>query len=256
MAEVSFWWDRAQRADAEPCPLDCVIFDVDGTLADTERDGHRPAFNAAFAAHGLDIAWSPEEYGRLLKITGGHRRIAADLRARGFGDAADRLAADVHATKTELFRNRIHSGGIKARPGLLDLVTGLRDAGIRIAVATTGQRAWVAPLVRYLLGEGVVEVTVTGDDVLQLKPDPEVYERALDELGVTPENALAVEDSAIGLQAALGAGLATVVVPTAYTATQDFGGAAAVLPAFDGPMPLLAERCRQLHERWWTGHHR
>jgi hypothetical protein len=69
MADVSFWWDRTQRAHAEPCPLDRVIFDVDGTLTDTERDGHWPAFNAAFAAHGLDIARSPEEYGRLLEIT-------------------------------------------------------------------------------------------------------------------------------------------------------------------------------------------
>jgi beta-phosphoglucomutase-like phosphatase (HAD superfamily) len=87
--------------------LSAVIFDVDGTLADTERDGHRPAFNEAFAIHGLDISWNAEEYGRLLKITGGRRRIAADLRERGFGDAADDLAADIHQTKTALFRERI-----------------------------------------------------------------------------------------------------------------------------------------------------
>lgn len=228
-----------------------MIFDVDGTLADTERDGHRRAFNAAFSAHDLEITWDPDEYGQLLKITGGRNRIAFDLRARGFGDNADRLAADVHQTKTTLFRDSVLNGEIVARPGLVDLVGGLRSAGVRVAVATTGRRAWVEPLVNRLLGDGTVEVMVTGDDVVRLKPDPEVYDRALRDLGIWPQAALAVEDSAVGLVAASRAGLATVVVTTDYTAGQDFSGAAAILPAFDGEVPLVAESCRWLHRRWW-----
>ncbi len=231
--------------------LAAVIFDVDGTLADTERDGHRPAFNAAFAAHGLDIAWDVEEYGRLLTITGGHRRIGADLRSRGF-DNPDELAGAIHQTKTRLFREGVLAGGLTPRPGLVELVVSLREAGIRIAVATTGRRSWVDPLISRLLGEGFAETVVTGDDVAALKPDPEVYLTALHELNLAREDVLAVEDSAVGLQAAAGAGLATVIVTNDYTADQDFTAAAAVRSGFDGPDPLLAPGCVRLHREWWA----
>ncbi|WP_099247219.1 HAD-IA family hydrolase [Mycobacterium sp. shizuoka-1] len=249
----SFWWDRARGAYADVAALEAVIFDVDGTIADTERDGHRLAFNAAFAQHGLDVFWDADRYGRLLRITGGRRRIAADLLARGYGEAADRLATAVHETKTALFRDSILNGDIDARPGLLDLIWGLHCADIRIAIATTGRRSWVEPLVRQLIGDGVVEVMITGEDVTRLKPDPEAYQRALHELGLRPQSAMAVEDSEVGLKAASGAGLATVIVTTDYTAHQDFTGAAAVLPGYDGPEPLSARHCQRLHGRWWLG---
>lgn len=235
---------------ATGCELRAVIFDVDGTLADTERDGHRPAFNAAFAEHGVDVEWDVAEYGRLLEITGGSRRIAADLRARGLGAGeADELAARVHRTKTALFTERVLSGAVVARPGLPELVADLARAGIRLAVATTGRRSWVGPLLDRLLGAYPVEVVVTGDDVAELKPDPEVYLRALAGLGLPAAEVLAVEDSAVGVRAATAAGLATVVVTNGYTADQDFPGAAAVLPGYDGPEPLHAQRCRALHRR-------
>jgi HAD superfamily hydrolase (TIGR01509 family) len=247
----SFWWDRARCADADVPELRAVIFDVDGTLADTERDGHRLAYNAAFTLHDLDISWGPTEYGRLLKIGDGCSRVAADLQARGFGRSAAALATEVHRTKTALFADSILNGDITARPGLLDLVASLRSAGVQMAVATTGRWTWVEPLIRQLVGDGLIETMVCGDDVEELTPDPGVYLRALAELGVCADNALAVEDSSTGLRAALGAGLATVVVPTGYTADQDFTGAAAVLPGFDCPQPLTAHRCRRLHSRWW-----
>jgi HAD superfamily hydrolase (TIGR01509 family) len=239
-------------ASAVPPVLSAVIFDVDGTLAETERDGHRLAFNDAFVRHGVDIRWEAEQYGRLLKITGGQRRIAYDLRARGFGDAAEDLSADIHRTKTALFRERILAGEIMPRAGLVGLVTSLVDDGIRIAVATTGRRAWVEPLLNQFLDSGIVEAIVTGDDVRRLKPDPEVYLQALKRLSLPPEHALAVEDSEIGLRAASAADLATIVVSTDYTADQDFTGAAMVRAGFDSPDPVVAPTCLRVHREWWT----
>lgn len=212
--------------------LEAVIFDVDGTIADTEKHGHLPAFNAAFVHHGLDIVWQPDEYGSMLSITGGRRRIAADLRARGFGAAGDRLAVDIHRTKTTLFRDRILAGDIVARPGLADVVSALHKAGIRTAVATTGSRYWVEPLLAHLLADHPMEVVVTGDDVQDLKPHPAAYLRALDELGLSAGHALAVEDSAVGLRAATAAGIATVVITNSYTADQNFTGAVATLDSY------------------------
>lgn len=229
--------------------LEAVIFDVDGTLADTERDGHRPAFNEAFAAHELDVEWDVEHYGALLRITGGHRRVAADLRDRGWEPAdADRVALEVHRTKTALFVERVKAGAFEPRPGLTAFVDGLVAAGVRIAVATTGRRDWAVPLVRHLLGD-VVEVTVTGDEVSRLKPDPEAYTLALEALGVDATDALAVEDSQVGLAAATGTGLATVVVTNGYTAHQDLSAAALVLDGYDGDRsgPLTAQRVLDLH---------
>ncbi|RUP04988.1 MAG: HAD family hydrolase [Mycobacterium sp.] len=232
--------------------LQAVIFDVDGTLADTERNGHRLAFNDAFAKHGLDIVWTPEVYGRLLAIAGGRRRITHDLRMRGFGTRAGRLAEDVHRTKTALFTMRVLNGAICGRPGLSKLITDLHTSGVRVGIATTGRKRWVEPLVRHVVGDGVAEVIVTGDDVDRLKPDPEAYLTALDRLGLPAEDVLAVEDSSIGLRAARGAGLATLVVTNGYTVDQDFTGAAAVRTGFDQPGQLLAQGCREVHGQWWA----
>jgi HAD superfamily hydrolase (TIGR01509 family) len=232
--------------------LRAVIFDVDGTLADTERDGHRHAFNAAFVRHGVEVEWSAEEYGRLLEITGGRRRIAADLSARGFGESADGIAARVHRTKTDLFRALVVNGRLAPRPGMRALIADLVGESVRIAVATTGRRSWVDPLIARLLRGFPVDLVVTGDDVTDLKPDPEAYLKALDGLGLAPHEALAVEDSANGLQAATAAGLPTVVVTNGYTREQDFTGAAAVRPAYDAPHQLLTAECRELQRQWWA----
>ncbi|MEJ2861257.1 HAD-IA family hydrolase [Actinomycetospora flava] len=218
---------------------EAVVFDVDGTLADTERDGHRIAFNDAFAAHRLDLCWDVDRYGELLTITGGRRRVAAALRERGVEDP-DAVATAVHRTKTALFTEVVRRGEIGPRPGLPALVDDLRAHGVRIAVATTGRRSWVEPLLSHLLGEGTAEVVVCGDDVAALKPDPEAYRLALARLDVDAARVVAIEDSAPGLAAALAAGLATVVVTNDYTADHDLTGAAIVREAFDTPTPLTA----------------
>ena len=251
----AFWWDLGP-AVADVSPLRAVIFDLDGALADIERDGHRVAFNAAFAAHGVDIAWTVEEYGRLLRIADERLRIAADLRNRGFGEMADELAAQLHRTKTALFEDHILDGDVSPRPGLIDLIMSLFVAGVWVAVVTSGRRSWAEPLVRQLVGDGLVETIVTADDGAGPRPEPETYELALWELGIGPESALAVGGSASGLRAASAAGLATVVVTTDYTADRDFSAAAAVRSAYDGDAPLLAAGCERLHRWWWTARKR
>ena len=211
--------------------LRAVVFDLDGTLADTEREGHRVAFNEAFEAAGLSYRWDVEEYGRLLAITGGRRRLEHYLRDHGHKPAeAEALAADLHRDKTERFTALVRSGAVAARPGVPELVAELRAAGIATAVATTGRNEWVGPLLEQLFEPATFDVVVTGDDVRELKPDPEVYHETLRRLGTPARHTVAVEDSALGLQAALRAELRCVVVPNDYTRDQDFTGAAAVLP--------------------------
>jgi beta-phosphoglucomutase-like phosphatase (HAD superfamily) len=246
----AFWWDRARPIDADVYPLRAVIFDLDG-LADIERDGHRVAFNKAFAMHDLDIDWDVEHYAHLLNIVDERRRIAADLRRRGFGTASTELAGRLHRTKTAVFEAGILDADVAPRDGLIDLVMSLYVAGIEVAVVSRGRRAWVEPLVRQLVGDGIVGTIVTGDDVDRPKQDSEFIALALWELGIAPGSALVVTGSARGRRAAGAAALATVVVTSNDAAGQDFTGAAAVRPTFDGADPLLAEDCRRLHRRWW-----
>jgi HAD superfamily hydrolase (TIGR01509 family) len=219
--------------------LEAVVFDVDGTLAETERDGHRVAFNEAFAAESVDLSWDVERYRELLAVTGGRQRIATALRERGV-DGADEVAARVHRTKTALFVDVVRRGVIGPRPGVPELVDDLRAHAVRVAVATTGRRAWVEPLLAHLLGADAVEVVVCGDDVAVLKPDPEAYRLALARLGVDAGRVVAVEDYAAGLAAARAAGLTTVVVTNPDTSGHDVSGAALVREAFDRPTPLRA----------------
>lgn len=132
-----------------------------------------------------------------------------------------------------------------------DLIWSLHCADIRVAVTAAGRRDRIEPLVRELIGDGVVEVLITGDDVIRPKPDPEAYHRALAELGVDAAGVLAFEHSMAGFHTARSAGLATVVVTTDDIRGHDFTGAAEVLDRHDWPDPLSATRCRRLHERWW-----
>lgn len=210
-----------------------MIFDVDGTLAETERDGHRVAFNKAFRDHGLPHQWSVAEYGDLLHITGGRRRLEFYLRRRGYNDGdAARLAESLHALKTDYFAQWVRTGYLQARPGVQALIRQLADREIAVAVATTGSAAWVHPLLGRLFGDIEFAAVVTGDDVAHLKPHPEAYLQALERLGLEAADALAIEDSPPGLAAALAADLACLVVTSAYTRTEPFPGAAAVVPGY------------------------
>ncbi len=248
--ERMYWWDAGRPADASLEPLGAVIFDVDGALADVERDGQRRAFNAAFAEHGLDINWSVEEYGRLVCIADEQRRIASALRRRGFGRVSAEIAAHVYRTKNDLFEESVLAGDVTPRAGLDDLVNSLYFAGVPVAVVSKGARRWVAPLVRQLMGDGIAETIVTPDDLTRPGREPDLHGHALWELGLAPEAALAVAGTPRGLRAARAAKLATLVVTTGYSIGGDFTGAAEVRSCYDG---LLAGGCEQLHRRWQAG---
>lgn len=199
-----------------------VIFDVDGTLVDSERHGHRVAFNLAFEDLDHQWRWDEETYGRLLRITGGQRRLDGYLADEGV-DAGRRaeLVPALHARKTEILSELVSSGRIELRPGVRALIDDLVARGVLVAVATTGSRNWVDGLLERLLDGVALATVVTGDDVAARKPDPEAFTVALDRLGVTEAETVVVEDSAEGLAAAAAAGLACVVVVNDYTRDLD-----------------------------------
>jgi HAD superfamily hydrolase (TIGR01509 family) len=210
--------------------IEALIFDVDGTLAETE-EVHRRAFNAAFDHHGLDFVWEPDRYRELLKVTGGKRRIERFFREEGLPDDSE-LASRLHADKNRTFA-RLLASGVEPRPGVRDLILLAKAAGLKLGIATTTSRENLLAVLA-ALALPAFDVVVSGGDVAALKPDPEAYTLALERLGVAPSGALAFEDSANGLAAALAAGIPTVVTPAIYTRDHDFTGAALQLATLEG----------------------
>jgi HAD superfamily hydrolase (TIGR01509 family) len=216
--------------------LQAVVFDVDGTLVDSERDGHRVAFNLAFAEFELPYRWGIEEYGNLLRVTGGQRRIDGYLAGQGVDESERaRLAPALHARKTEILATMVDAGVIELRPGVEPLLAELGAADVALAVATTGSRGWVDRLLRRVLPEVDFEVVVTGDEVVDRKPHPEAFVVAVERLGVSASNTVAVEDSREGLLAAQAAGLRCAVVVNGYTRDHDLAAADLVIDGYGAP---------------------
>jgi HAD superfamily hydrolase (TIGR01509 family) len=223
--------------------LQALIFDVDGTLADTERDGHRVAFNLAFADAGLDWDWSVELYGKLLAVTGGKERIRFYLNEfnREFErpEAFDDFVADLHRRKTEHYTRMLSEGGIPLRTGVKRLLQEAKGAGLRLAIATTTTPANVSALLRHSLAEdaeGWFEVIAAGDIVAAKKPAPDIYIWAMRQMALEPDACLAFEDSENGVKSVVDAGIKAMLVTTnGYTEDHDFNGAGLVLDKLGEP---------------------
>ena len=224
-----------------------LIFDVDGTLADTE-ELHRQAFNEAFFACGLQWRWGPALYADLLQVTGGKERIGAYLSQQRIAAAERgrllRLIPQIHATKTRLYLELVAQGRLRPRAGVRRLMKEARSAGLKLAIASTTSPENVQSLLRASFGAdslGWFNVIATGDVVRHKKPAPDIYNLALERLGVAPQRAIAFEDSAIGVRAAKAAGLFTVATPSLWTIGQDFSAADLVLTSLADPeRPLYA----------------
>ena len=231
-----------------------LIFDCDGVLADTERYGHLPAFNATFAEVGLAVRWSEEDYARYVLIGGGKERMAALLtpelvETEGLPTDPDdqrAMLADWHRRKTARYVALVAAGVMPARPGIARLVGQAAAAGWQLGVASTSAEQSVRAVLEHAVGRLAAGFAVfAGDVVANKKPAPDIYLLALDGMGVAAEDCVVVEDSANGLRAALAAGLHTVVTVSTYTAGEDFAGADLVVTSLgdapDEPAVVLAD---------------
>lgn len=218
--------------------LKALIFDVDGTLAETE-EVHRQAFNETFAAHGLGWHWSAEDYRALLCTTGGKERMARHRDALGAGPSDAEIAA-LHVEKTACYGAIIGSGQVPLRPGVATLIQRARDAGLRLAIATTTNRPNVDALIRACFdapAETVFDAIAAGDEVAAKKPAPDIYTLALARLDLPATAAIAFEDSRAGLASARAAGLRVLVTPSVYTEGDDFTGADWLLRDLSARLP-------------------
>ncbi|CAN6464317.1 unnamed protein product [Victoria cruziana] len=221
-----------------------LLFDCDGVLVDTEKDGHRISFNDTFAEKELGVTWDVELYGELLKIGGGKERMTAYFNKTGWPEKAPKseeerkdFIASLHKRKTELFMALIEKQLLPLRPGVARLIDEALEKGVQVAVCSTSNEKAVSAIVSFLLGGKRAEniKIFAGDVVPRKKPDPAIYLLAATTLGVEPSSCVVVEDSAIGLAAAKGAGMKCIVTKSGYTAEEDFVNADAVFDCIGDP---------------------
>jgi HAD superfamily hydrolase (TIGR01509 family) len=222
-----------------------LIFDCDGVLADTERDGHRPAFNETFAEVGLPVSWSEEEYAEKLRIGGGKERMGSLLtpefvRAHDLPtdpEGQKDLLADWHRRKTARYKEMVRAGRLPGRPGIARIVGEAIGARWTLAVASTSAEESVRAVLEHAVGAGYAArfAVFAGDVVPAKKPDPAIYDLAIANLGIARGDAIVVEDSRNGLLAAVGAGLRCVVTVSGYTAEEDMNEAVMVVTSLGDP---------------------
>lgn len=219
-----------------------LLWDVDGTIAETERDGHRVAFNLAFEEWNLPWRWDESYYGELLQVAGGRERLLHDMVTRA--DAPPRpedravLARGIHARKNAIYADLVGGGRVPLRGGVRELMEECLARRVPMGIATTTSRANVDALLGGHLGPRWTEcfgAILCGEDVARKKPDPAVFLAALEVLGADPRDTVAIEDSPNGLEAARAAGIGVIVTRSAYFAEAPFPGACAVGDALDQP---------------------
>lgn len=217
-------------------PLKCLIFDVDGTMADTERDGHRVAFNLAFKEEELNWYWDEQLYGSLLKVTGGKERIKyyqSDFLKKN--RLSDNKIKALHALKTQYYIALLKSGKIPLRKGVKRLIKQAQAENITLAISTTTTPINVTTLLKASLGSqgnSLFKVIATGDIVANKKPAPDIYRYTLEKLKIDKAQCLAIEDSEAGLESATQAGIKTIITTNVYTQNQDFSKAEKVYSNF------------------------
>ena len=234
--------------------MEVLIFDVDGTLADTERNGHRIAFNRAFKDANLDWDWTPDLYGELLKVTGGKERIRHYLnefntsfeKPEKFND----FVVQLHAAKTEYFTTMLKEGKLPLRQGVQRLINEAREADMRLAIATTTTLANITALLEHAFdtdAQSWFELVAAGDIVPSKKPAPDIYDYVLEKMKVKAKQCIAFEDSYNGNQSSVGAGIPTVITYNGYTHDDDFTGAALVVDQLGDPGQPFTVRSGESH---------
>ncbi|MBC8505788.1 MAG: HAD-IA family hydrolase [Chloroflexi bacterium] len=210
--------------------IKAVFFDQDGVIIDTERDGHRVAFNQTFKDFGYDFEWDVAYYHELLQIAGGKERMKHHLHTKGFGveinpEEVDDLVKKMHKHKTAVFVELIESGKLPLRPGVKRLMQEVNDAGLLLGICTTSNERAAQAVVNGMLSEIKFKFVLAGDIVEKKKPDPEIYNLALSKSGFEPEECIVIEDSRNGVLAAHAAGLNIVATTNIYTASENLSDA-------------------------------
>lgn len=222
--------------------LKALIFDCDGVIAETERDGHRVSFNRAFREAGLKAEWSVEEYGELVKIAGGKERMKHYFKQNpeilAPENCTDEFIKKLHKRKTEIFMEMSERGELPVRPGIRRLVTQAHEKGILLAVCSTSNEKSVTALIKSVLGEESLnwfDRIFAGDIVKAKKPAPDIYNLVKDNFNLNPDECMVVEDSRNGLLAAKAAGMHCIVTVSYYSTEEDFAEADIVVSSLGDP---------------------